>query len=325
MRSLVALLVMLLTAAPAAAEPSFVLPAACKLGQDCFVQNYVDTDATEGATDFTCGLLSYDGHKGTDIRLRNYVELEKGVDVYAAAAGTVLRLRDGMDDVSVKEIGLEAIKDRMAGNSVIVDHGDGWVTQYAHLKKGSVVVKPGQRVAAGDKLGQVGLSGNTEFPHLHFEVRHNDEVVDPFTGGVMGSGCNVNAHALWQANGGQNFTYQATGLLNNGFATAKPDPDAARHGAYSNIVLEKDSAALVYWVDIFGLQKDDRLVLEVVGPYGPVAFSDSVIPRAKALYFAFTGVKRPADGWPPGSYKASLRLDRRGVVVVQSATAITLP
>ncbi|WP_374652799.1 M23 family metallopeptidase [Dongia sp.] len=325
MRSLIVLLFLLLTAIPAAAEPAFSLPAACELGRDCFVQNYVDADATEGARDFTCGSLTYDQHKGTDIRLRNYIDMERGVDVLAAAPGTVLRLRDGMDDVSVKEIGLDAVKDRMAGNSVIVDHGDGWVTQYAHMKKGSVAVMPGQKVAAGDVLGQIGLSGNTEFPHLHFEVRHNDEVVDPFTGGAMGAGCNGNPHALWQAGGSQNFAYLATGLLNSGFATVKPEPDAARHGVYAGVALENGSPALVYWVDIFGLQKGDRLILELAGPYGRLAESDDVIPRAKALYFAFTGIKQPAEGWDPGTYKASLHIEREGVIVAESAAEITLP
>jgi len=101
----------------AAAEPRFAAPIACAVGEECFVQNFVDTDPGPGAKDFACGTLTSDGHKGTDIRLKNYVEMEHGVDVLAAAPGTVLRIRDGMDDVSVKEIGFAAIKDREAGTA----------------------------------------------------------------------------------------------------------------------------------------------------------------------------------------------------------------
>ena len=50
----------------------------------------------------------------------------------------------------------------------------------ATSKKDSIVVKKGQRVAMGAILGQVGLSGKTQFPHVHLSVRHNGTVVDPF-------------------------------------------------------------------------------------------------------------------------------------------------
>jgi hypothetical protein len=319
------LVLLVLSGACAAAEPAFILPVACDFGRECFVQNYVDADATASAADFTCGSLSYDGHKGTDIRLRNYVEMERGVSVVAAAPGSVLRLRDGMDDVSVKEIGVDAIKDRMAGNSVIIDHGDGWVTQYGHMKKGSVAVTPGQQVAAGDLIGQVGLSGNTEFPHLHFEVRRNDEVVDPFTGGTMGAGCDGAVSPLWQAGVAERMAYRPTGLLGSGFATTKPEADAARHGAYQSMSLQADSAALVYWVDLFGLQGDDRLILELTGPEGQLAASNDVIPRSKAAYFAFAGVKRPKTGWLPGIYRGTLRVERKGAVAAEDRIEIVLP
>ena len=310
------------TMRPALANPAFALPAACVLGEDCFVQNYVDMDATTGAADFSCGGLTYDGHKGTDIRLKNYVVMEQGVDVLAAAPGTVLRFRDGMDDVSVRDIGLEAVKDRMAGNSVIVDHGDGWVTQYAHMKKGSIVVTPGQAIAAGDKLGQIGLSGNTEFPHLHFEVRHNDQPMDPFTDEEMGAGCGIAKQALWQ----QTLAYQATGLLNMGFATEKPEADSARHGAYATTAVTGESAALVFWVDFFGLQAGDKVVQQLVGPDGNVvAESGKPAAKSKVQFFSFVGKKRPTGGWPSGSYRGVIRVLRDDKAVIDQTMDFQLP
>jgi hypothetical protein len=310
------------TMRPALADPAFALPAACVLGEECFVQNYVDMDATAGAADFSCGGLTYDGHKGTDIRLKNYVVMAQGVDVLAAAPGTVLRFRDGMDDVSVRDIGLEAVKDRMAGNSVIIDHGDGWVTQYAHLKKGSIVVTPGQQVAAGDKLGEIGLSGNTEFPHLHFEVRHNEQPVDPFTDEAMGAGCGTAKQSLWQSP----LAYQATGLLNMGFSTVKPEADAARHGAYAATAVTRESPALVFWVDFFGLQAGDKVVQQLIGPDGTaVAGSDEPAAKAKVQFFSFVGKKRPAEGWPSGSYRGVIRVLRGDKAVIDQAMDIQLP
>jgi len=66
------------------------------------------------------------------------------------------------------------------GNLVIVDHGehDGGVeSRYAHLA--SVAVRPGQRVAAGETVGAVGMTGRATGPHLHFEVRDGGRPVDP--------------------------------------------------------------------------------------------------------------------------------------------------
>ncbi|MEX2648168.1 MAG: M23 family metallopeptidase, partial [Alphaproteobacteria bacterium] len=231
-RSLLALVAAALWPVAAAGQaPRFEVPIDCAVGRDCFVQNYVDQDASAGYADFACGSLSYDGHDGTDIRLTNLVAMTRGVAVLAAADGTVLRTRDGMDDVSVAEIGAEAVEGREAGNGVIIDHGDGWETQYGHLRKGSVRVAPGQRVAAGEPIGLVGLSGGTEFPHVEFVVRHGGEEVDPFIGLAPGSGCGVGDAPLWSAAAMSRLAYRAGGLLSAGFATEAPDGDRARAAA----------------------------------------------------------------------------------------------
>jgi murein DD-endopeptidase MepM/ murein hydrolase activator NlpD len=58
----------------------------------------------------------------------------------------------------------------IGGNAVIIDHGDGEFSLYAHLKPGSITVKPGDRVKAGQRIGALGASGNVTEPHLHFQV-----------------------------------------------------------------------------------------------------------------------------------------------------------
>jgi murein DD-endopeptidase MepM/ murein hydrolase activator NlpD len=63
------------------------------------------------------------------------------------------------------------------GNLVIVDHGDGTETRYAHQH--TISVRAGQTVAAGDLLGTVGSTGQSTGPHLHFEFRRDGEPVDP--------------------------------------------------------------------------------------------------------------------------------------------------
>ena len=73
----------------------------------------------------------------------------------------------------------------MKPNLVAIRHEGGWVTRYLHLKKNSIPVSVGDRVACGDRLGFVGSSGRSTFPHLHFAVLDAvGRVTDPYAGSV---------------------------------------------------------------------------------------------------------------------------------------------
>ena len=58
----------------------------------------------------------------------------------------------------------------IAGNYVVLDHGNGVFSLYAHLQPGSIRVKAGERVLVGTTLAKLGSSGNSTEPHLHFQV-----------------------------------------------------------------------------------------------------------------------------------------------------------
>ena len=85
-----------------------------------------------------------------------------GEPVYAAAGGYV-------KDVVKSRKGL--------GNVVTVDHGNGYVTRYAHLA--DVEARKGRRIKKGAKLGYVGVSGNSFAPHLHYEIVRDTLILDP--------------------------------------------------------------------------------------------------------------------------------------------------
>lgn len=307
---------------PARADaPRFGLPIDCRVGEACFVQNYVDEDPGPGWRDHACGTLSYDGHDGTDIRLPDYVMMDRGVAVLAAAAGTVLRVRDGMEDVNVDIIGRAAVMDRGAGNAVILDHGDGWQTAYLHMRKGSVAVRPGQRVEAGQRLGLVGLSGLTEFPHVHFGVRHDGRVVDPFVGETPFAGCGPAAVAgyapLWTDEAAKALAYRATAGLGAGFADQLVKAEEARHGAGRLDALPADAPLLVLWSDIMGVKAGDRQRVRIEAADGTALIDNTVdLTADKAVWFAYQGVRRSAAGWPPGPYRGTVTLTRAGQTVV---------
>ncbi len=205
-------------AARAADMPRFRLPLLCEPWRSCAVQNYVDHEPSAGVRDYACGSLTYDGHDGTDFRLRSLRAMREGVDVLSAADGTVARARDGVPDVSFRTRE-EAVRGRECGNGVVVRHVGGWETQYCHLARGSISVRPGDAVKAGDRLGQVGLSGKTEFPHLHFTVRRDGKTIDPFAFGASTDGCSA-GRSLWDPAVVAAFRYRAGFVFEAGFAAA---------------------------------------------------------------------------------------------------------
>jgi hypothetical protein len=93
-----------------------------------------------------------------------------GADVLAVADATVVAVRDGMaESASVSGNPKHALAED-AGNYVAMRLGDGRYAFYEHLRPGSIVVAPGQRVRRGDVLGKLGFTGASTGPHLHFHV-----------------------------------------------------------------------------------------------------------------------------------------------------------
>jgi hypothetical protein len=300
---------------PAAADPiqmqGLGLPLACMPGNTCWVANYADVDASKGARDFRCRKRTYDAHDGTDFAIRDLGTMAQGVPVLASAAGLVKHVRDEMEDTGVSD---EASKVRIAGrecgNGVVIKHDGGWQTQYCHLKKGSLRVKAGDPVETGSELGLVGLSGKTEFPHVHLTVRHRGEAVDPFTGQPLKAGCGAAAKPLWRDD--QPVPYEEVALYNAGFSSRKPDIEAIRKGLREEGPLSLTAPVLTLWVDIFGVEEGDRISLRVVGPGGrPVVEHQGTVKKSQARRFEFAGTRRMSAVWPAGEYRGEITLTRK--------------
>ncbi|HWS74145.1 MAG TPA: M23 family metallopeptidase [Quisquiliibacterium sp.] len=310
-------------AAASDAPLRFGLPIRCTPGEDCFVQNYFDRDPGSGRRDFACGHLSYDAHKGTDFRVRSLAHMTRGVEVVAAAPGVVQRTRDGEPDISLRERGSENLRGREAGNGVLIDHGGGWQTQYSHLMRGSVRVRPGQRVAAGEVLGLVGLSGKTEFPHVDFVIRKDGQPLDPYAPSTAPAldappGCARGplADTLWRAELVERLRYRATDVLIAGFAPEAADRGKAQRGQYDDATLDARAPSLVFFVEMFGARRGDREHIEILGPGDrPIVRREREVDADLAVRFGYVGRKLRGERWPPGEYVGRFRLERDGDVV----------
>lgn len=295
------------------------LPIDCTIGEDCVVQHYVDRDPGEDRRDYMCGHQTYDGHDGVDIRVPSLRAMEAGVAVLAATGGTVRATRDGMADVNVGETGVDAVKDRECGNGVVIDHGDGWQTQYCHMKRGSIRVEQGDSVAAGAPLGEVGLSGMTEFPHVHFTVRKDDEEIDPFAlaphaGSPACAFAGDAATSIWTPEAKAALAYRPAFVLNAGFADRPLEMEDIESGELEDVRMKPQSPALVFYGRAIGIEEGDVQRLVIEAPDGSMFAENEIHPvdRPKAQYFAFTGKKLSAARWPEGTWRGRYSVIRDG-------------
>jgi len=106
---------------------------------------------------------TYPGHNGIDISFANCY----GEPVYAVAAGTVRYTQDGWTPAH----GVGGMWS--FGNSVFIEHGDGWISAYGHLS--ALAVASGETVTQGQLIGYIGSTGESTGPHLHLALYHNED------------------------------------------------------------------------------------------------------------------------------------------------------
>lgn len=162
------------------------------------ISNFVDLNPAvpNQLLDWNCGARTYDqsggyNHAGIDIFTWPFTWLlmdQGAIEIIAAAPGTIIGKIDGNDDRSCPNHYSDD------WNAVYVQHSDGTVAWYGHMKKSSLTAKPvGAVVAAGEFLGKVGSAGFSSGPHLHFEnhAASTGAILEPFAGA-----CNAGP-SLW--------------------------------------------------------------------------------------------------------------------------------
>jgi hypothetical protein len=170
-------------------------------------------------------------------------------------------------------------------------------------------------VDQGQILGLVGLSGKTEFPHLHFEVRLKGVPIDPFLGKSSDDRCgNDNGASLWSATARRRLPYRSTAMIQAGFSDRRPELPAIESRGGNMTSLAADAEAIAFWVEVLGTREGDEGHLAIYGP-GEQVLAQHVARFSKdqARWFGFVGKKRRAGTWPGGSYRGEFRLFRRAL------------
>lgn len=209
-----------------------------------YISNYLDQDASGGVQDYFCGSRSYNGHRGIDIGTWPfpwYLVNHDLVEVVAGADGVIIGKEDGNDDNHCSCAG--------SWNAVYIQHADGSVAWYGHMKTNSVTPKTiGQPVFKGEYLGIVASSGCSTGPHLHLEVYDGqNNLIEPFAGP-----CNaMNAQTWWA----QQKPYREPTLNANLTHNLAPVQGCPSNNEYTNFAYTFDAGAVAY----FGNYYHDQL------------------------------------------------------------------
>ncbi len=303
------------TNAPSAAEDlRFSLPVDCIIGETCFLQSLVDIDTGTDRLDPFCGAASYDGHKGTDIRVRDYTEMRAGMPVLAMADGYVMGSRNTAPERLIEtDADRDAVKGKECGNGVLINHGGGWTAQLCHLAKGSVRVRKGDRVKRGQQIGIIGLSGRTAFPHVHVTLRKDNKVIDPMIGLHPGDACGQAGETLWTEEAARELGTETTALLQTGYA----DGPVTSTGVMKNEFNEPSlKGPLVFFATFINVRKGDIIEVEISGPEGIIAKSASKpLSRHRAVHTIYGGKRGALTAG--STYSSSTRLLRNGEVIAE--------
>ena len=156
---------------------------------------------------------------------------------------------------------------------------------------------------------------------LYATVRYRGKAVDPFVGTAALPPCNVDSRTagLWAPDAARSLAYDPAAIITGGLASAVPPKAVADRDPPPG--LDGRQAPLILWVDAIGARAGDRQIFSIVGPDGRVVHDQqSVIADGGLSWFAYSGKRAPAAGWPSGRYVGRYRLQRADAVVAQIET-----
>lgn len=253
------------------------------------ISNYVDHNAAapNQLTDYNCGSKTYDtnsgyNHQGLDIYMWPFIWKlmdDAALEIVAASSGQIIAKNDGEFDRSCSF-------NSNPWNAVYVQHADGSVAWYGHMKNGSTTSKSvGDMVAQGEYLGIVGSSGNSTGPHLHFEVWEDNtytSLIDPYTGP-----CNNMNNESWWANQKPYTNPKINALLTHSqVPNIFPACPTTETPNTSDDFITSDN--IIFAVYVRDQTVNDNIALEIIRPDNSSVFSNwnvTVQTTASSWYY----------------------------------------
>jgi len=239
------------------------------------ISNYVDHNsaAPNQLTDYNCGSRTYDtnsgyNHQGLDIYTWPFTWKlldDDAVEIIAASSGQIIAKNDGEFDRSCDF-------NSNTWNAVYVQHVDGSVAWYGHMKNGSTTSKSvGDMVSQGEYLGVIGSSGNSTGPHLHFEVWEDNsytKLIDPYSGTCN----NLNSESWW-ANQKPYINPKINALLtHNQIPNIFPDCPTTETPNTNNDFVTSDN--IIFAIYVRDQTVNDNISLEIIRPDNSSVFGN---------------------------------------------------
>jgi murein DD-endopeptidase MepM/ murein hydrolase activator NlpD len=271
---------------------------------DAYVVNYVDVDPRAGqAADFRGGPFQYDGHAGVDSIVPGFRRMDEGVPVFAVAAGTVTYVTDGYFDRN-------CCGSSDQGNQVTLDHGNGWYTRNVHLARGTIPVRVGDHVSAGQLIGFVGSSGNSSGMHLHQAIRHNGAFVET----------NFDPDAYWASS----RPYQAdlsTSVVSYGITNYAPWDDIGERPSDITVFPPDYTGSVWFWYWLSNHVPGNDFRIRWYRPNGTISaeYQQTLTGTGRASWHAW--YHTPNWSSYPGVWSVALLQD--GVELVRTAFVIS--
>jgi hypothetical protein len=226
-------------------------------------------------------------------------------------------VRDGVVDRVVDDATRAEVTGKECGNGVRLQHADGYETQYCHLLQGSIQVKVNDTVKTGEKLGYIGLSGMTEFPHLHLSLFKEGRKIDPFNaedfrGMPTQLKCGDTSASLWEVTP----PYPSVQIAHLGVAASKPSRQLVDEGYFNTREVAPTAPALIGWFVVYTASASDIIGVRITDPQGQELVQQTFpMPRNQIRYFGFAGAPRPANGrWPEGEYTLTVFAGEQGTL-----------
>ncbi len=273
-----------------AQSPIFVKPLEGTYGEDFVIVNYVDWSA-DSAMDHQCGTKTYDGHQGTDFVISGFPQMDAGVNVQAVDSGVVVFIHDGEPDRNTDGNPLLGF-----GNYVAVKHPDRHFSYYAHLKKFSIIVNVGDTVSAGQNIAQIGSSGNSTDPHVHFELWYDSAyLIDPFAGPCG------NSYSYWIDTIPYDTSFH---VWEYGLTDYITPIDSLRERPKPRVHFSSQDSVITFWNLQYGLRTGDNTRIQWLTPAGDEWFSYTVnYQQDWWYYYFFSYIFTPPDSlWGEWTY-----------------------